>query len=787
MKKINYCDYHCIQVSQVYNRVRLFLSIFIIMQSMFINETVFAQKFYREIKSEIVLKQNENEIKKGYDLFTEKNFYNNNDNYPQVINQEATWNWLNPKPQGNDLRALWVFDEDNFISFGAFATLVSSDNQGDSIKVQYNIAGQFNTYNDMAFNTKGTGLAVGDQGKILRSDDRGQNWYLVSAPTTKSLYGVAFATDSIGVIVAERGNMLRTVDGGDTWQALPIITQLHLYDVAFISENIGLAVGRSTALITVDAGLTWNVLTNAPLSDVDLYSICFRDTSTAIITGGGWNGGEIILQYNLITNQWAILQAGQLSQDIFTSISFADKNNGVVVGTSGLIYYSSDQGLSWQQASMANSTNATLTSVTLLSNGFGYAVGFSGITLFTRDYGHTWTNLTKIITSQFLTGISFPSSNEGFAVGDAATIIHTSDGGSTWVQQTLSLAGESDHFHGVSFTNSLVGNAVGVFGLIARTNDGGINWDWQQARSGDTLFLFNFYAVDLLDANFGFLAGAYGLIFKTTNGGSNWYKIRGFSQESLFGIQILNNSIAFAVGSNGTILKTTNAGNSWIHLNSNTSNNLWSVHFSNTDIGTVVGSSGTILRTTDSGNTWILQESGTTSNLYGVRFFNRNCGFAIGGGGTILWTSDGGTNWSLQVSPTNNSLRGISEYGSYSISVTGGSGCVLNNPDVPVSVEEEPSALLPTVFLLEQNYPNPFNPSTIIRYKIPSNNKYELLNVVLKVYDVLGNEIATLVNEEKHAGNYEVDFNAKDLASGIYYYQLRAGNLFETKKMMLLR
>jgi hypothetical protein len=88
----------------------------------------------------------------------------------------------------------------------------------------------------------------------------------------------------------------------------------------------------------------------------------------------------------------------------------------------------------------------------------------------------------------------------------------------------------------------------------------------------------------------------------------------------------------------------------------------------------------------------------------------------------------------------------------------------------------------PTIFSLEQNYPNPFNPSTSLQYAIGSRQF-----VTLKVYDVLGNEVATLVNEEKPAGTYEVEFNAASLPSGVYFYQLKAGEYIQTKKMVLLR
>ena len=96
-------------------------------------------------------------------------------------------------------------------------------------------------------------------------------------------------------------------------------------------------------------------------------------------------------------------------------------------------------------------------------------------------------------------------------------------------------------------------------------------------------------------------------------------------------------------------------------------------------------------------------------------------------------------------------------------------------------------------FSLSQNYPNPFNPVTKIKYSIRQNVRRETGNVSLKVYDVLGREVATLVNEEKPSGEFEVEFNAANLlpkgslTSGIYFYQLKAGQYSETKKMILLK
>jgi hypothetical protein len=98
-----------------------------------------------------------------------------------------------------------------------------------------------------------------------------------------------------------------------------------------------------------------------------------------------------------------------------------------------------------------------------------------------------------------------------------------------------------------------------------------------------------------------------------------------------------------------------------------------------------------------------------------------------------------------------------------------------------VGIDSETNQV-PQQYALHQNYPNPFNPTTTINYQIP-----ELSFVTLKVFDVLGSKVATLVNEEKAAGTYDIELNAVNLPSGIYFYKLQAGDFVETKKMVLMK
>jgi Secretion system C-terminal sorting domain len=138
--------------------------------------------------------------------------------------------------------------------------------------------------------------------------------------------------------------------------------------------------------------------------------------------------------------------------------------------------------------------------------------------------------------------------------------------------------------------------------------------------------------------------------------------------------------------------------------------------------------------------------------------------------------------------------------GTFDISIdqsTGNSGTVtltdanLSQFNVTEVAVNDGEITTPSSYMLSQNFPNPFNPSTTIRYTIPSVSNGQDNHVTLKVYDVLGNEVTTLVNENKSAGSYEVEFSAKgkntELPSGIYFYKLTAGSFSQTNKMILLK
>jgi hypothetical protein len=246
----------------------------------------------------------------------------------------------------------------------------------------------------------------------------------------------------------------------------------------------------------------------------------------------------------------------------------------------------------------------------------------------------------------------------------------------------------------------------------------------------------------------------------------------------------LNNGTA--VGWSGTILRTSNGGSSWFSQVSGITKNLFGVSFLDLNNGLVVGEDGTILKTVDGGNNWTLHSSGITETLYDIDFKDLINATAVGRLGLILRTTDGGVNWDLRPSGTTSFLYGVSFSDINNGTAVGFNGTILRTTNGGVTfIEEEYSTQSPTEFILSQNYPNPFNPSTTISWQSPVGS-----HQTLKVFDVLGNEVATLINEYREAGKHSVNFDASRLSSGVYFYKIQAEDIdsyIETKKMLLLK
>jgi photosystem II stability/assembly factor-like uncharacterized protein len=422
--------------------------------------------------------------------------------------------------------------------------------------------------------------------------------------------------------------------------------------------------------------------------------------------------------------------------------SFSDFNTGTAVGPDGRIIKTINGGTNW--FSQDRGVRHSLWGISFTDDFTGSVVGMYGTILRTTNGGITWI-LQDSGTQNHLEDVHFIDENFGTAVGFNGTILRTANGGITWSQLPI---GSGLSFNAIYFLNENVGIALGGYSIY-KTTDGGITWSQKLYLYGRALD-----DIDFADQYNGIVVGGLVTqIIKTTDAGETWNIQYATSNMWLHGVSYfdVNNCIAVGwQGSGGTIiLKTTNGGTDWFQQMSGISlEELNDVSFVNENNGTIVGPNGTILNTTDGGYTWIQQSSITTNDLFNVYFTNPQNGFAIGEDGTLISTYLPGV---VSVEPEN---------------------------------EIEPS---PKNYLLSQNYPNPFNPVTKIKYSIPQNVKRETGNVNLKIYDVLGREVATLVNEEKPAGEYEVEFDGSSLTSGIYFYQIKAGEFLQTKKMVLLK
>ena len=429
-------------------------------------------------------------------------------------------------------------------------------------------------------------------------------------------------------------------------------------------------------------------------------------------------------------------------------------------------------------------------------------------------------------TTRNLNAVAFTDANNGYAVGDSGVILHTSDAGLTWAEQT---SGTVNHLYDLCFIDESTGFAIGDSGTILKTETGGS--DWSQLSTGRDYAL---NSVCFVDAATGWVVGgtpyaSMPTILHTTNGGMEW------SQQT-YGDTIWLNDVYFvdvnsgwSVGwrgypnpYEGIILRTTNGGADWTPQTSGTERVLRDVDFVDENVGWVVGGAigplpraktshpvddgpGIVLKTVDGGLTWTTQMDTLQEALFGVSFVDSSYGFAVGYcysrfasgalGGTIVYTTDGGVNWMSQLNEDLSGFRDVDfidantgwvvgiYYDWDSVSGYSHSGKILHTTNGGVTfVEGKQPGGVPTRLSLSQNYPNPFNPSTTIRYGIPHTSA-----VQLSVFNTLGQQVATLVQEEKEAGHYEVQFDASGLSSGVYFYCLQAGGVVDVKRLMLLR
>ena len=421
-------------------------------------------------------------------------------------------------------------------------------------------------------------------------------------------------------------------------------------------------------------------------------------------------------------------------------------------------------------------------------NSYIYSFAISGVNLFAGGYGGVYLTTNN--------GTSWTAVNSGFPHYAAVLALAVSPNGT----------GGTNLFAGTGDWQCFCGD-----GVFLSTDNG---TSWTAVDSGLTNTDVLALAVSPNGASgtnlFAGIGDKYvGSVFLSTNNGTSWTAVDSGLTSLLYvgSLAISPNGTGgtnlFAGTDDGVFLSTNN-GTSWTAVDSG---------LTNTYVVSLVvspeGTSGThlfagtdpasVFVSTNNGTSWTAVDSGLTDEWVDALAVSSNgtggTNLFAGTAGGVFLSTNNGTSWTADNTGLNNTdVRALTVSGTNLFAATFGGGVWRRPLSEMITSVEKPVADAKH-FSLDQNYPNPFNPSTTIKYSIPKQS-----HVTLKVYDILGREAATLVNEEKPAGNYEVEFSLsgiRNLASGIYFYQIlvsalqskdgKAGDFVQVKKMILLK
>ena len=375
----------------------------------------------------------------------------------------------------------------------------------------------------------------------------------------------------------------------------------------------------------------------------------------------------------------------------------------------------------------------------------------------------------------------------------------TTDGGLHWVTLNNPIPGSIPGTSTSVITLSMIDTLhiwIASSSFIFKTTNGGIIWDEQYGDTSKTDF-FNY--IKMFDLYNGIAMGDAksdsepALFLQTTDGGDNWISINSSnfigqsSSDSWRRVDFLNQQTGYFFpgpyqgGIYKNLYKTTDSGTSWSLTNH--TGYVQVIQFFNSNVGlTADASENKIKRTLDGGLTWEIFNLPIQNWAMDICFDPNDAPRVWLLGDDLFFSSDTGRTWRKEVQNVQGNDMVMTD--SHSGWILGYNGKIYrtnNAGDTFVSVETESDNSLNN-FELSQNYPNPFNPTTNIIFSVAESS-----NIKIVVYNLIGEEIAVLLNEYKNSGQYEINFDGSGLSSGIYYYQLITSNYITTKKMVLLR
>jgi len=521
------------------------------------------------------------------------------------------WVCQYPKPQSNNLRDIYVFNDDTAIAVGDLSTIIKTTDGGNTWAVQSNVSPSQILYS-VQFIDANNGWAGGGN-YLLKTSDGGQSWTQVNRDTAYGIFAVYFVDSDTGFVFGANGYLSRTTDGGTSWKTQIMDNYIggyldifHFNAVTFTDKNTGWLVGEgydgNEIYKTTDCGRTW-----------------------------AWNGQTI----------------SPVAFGGFNDIYFIDKNHGFIVGSEGTFLKTSDGGTTWQYQNLCkkypnNAEYQYFYSVYFTDTANGWIVGGNDYQLIlkTTDGRENWTEVDSNNNVDHLYKIRFVDNNNGWIVGQFGVIYRTTDAGNDWHSQRDDI----HNFYSIYFIDENTGWAVGDSGIVLHTTNGGDNWEKQY--SANDLILYSIQASDSLNvisvgAAIKNLYSYDAAILQTSDGGLTWNRYTLDTVRYLHSICFSSNQIGWAVG--GKILKTTNGGETW-NLQSNLTGENWGfIQFINENTGWISNYLGnTLYKTSDGGNTWNSYLIDTNLTIYSFQFINSKVGWAVGN--EIFKTTDGGEN-----------------------------------------------------------------------------------------------------------------------------------------------
>jgi len=709
---------------------------------------------------------------------------------------QTAWVWQNPKPTGENIASVFYVNSSTIYALGTNGSfLISNDNGSSWITKTVMPPSECpeETFYDLSVINPST-IFISSERRVLNSSgfyiirrvhrtaDGGNHWTQSVYDSTTNGNSICF-NRQIKFINANTGfdfdyriytkSAMKTTDGGASWQKLIIGSADSLVSVYFINENTGWVAGpKGKFYKTTNAGVSWTG--NPAISNSNsFFKSYFIDENT------GWAYNNYFFK---TTNGGASFS--QVSS-VFSSILsyvFSDGNTGYAIKQNEVMK-TTNSGANWTTVSSGiGSALHFLNSTTGVSALAGNIQGNGGKISITTNSGVTWTSNFSTATTYSIEDIQFTDENYGWAVG-FNTILKTTNGGDVW----SSLPTGSNYNTAVKFINQNTG-VVGTYGGVIYTTNAGSSW---ANVTGGSYSNYNFYRFQAPSVNTIYTlanlnqASDSTVILKSSNSGVSWTLVSSPVQAKEF--FFLNDNTGYAITLNSTY-KTTNGAASWFQV----ANIMWkNIHFINENTGWYSADSANVYKTVNGGASWTPGfKDYEGSRTYKMKFFDANTGYRIANSGLegmrqVQKTTDGGLTFTnMNFVSDSHKLYTFCFLNQNTGWAAGDDGLIVKTTSGGAMGVQQISSVVPDNFLLHQNYPNPFNPTTKINYEIKSSGF-----VSLKVFDLLGKEVASLINEKQNAGSYSTDFNSTEfnLSSGIYFYTLKTDGFIETKKMILVK